>query len=137
MESKCALTGAQTEIEFRTSIRKRKMKPTKIRRVLNKVCRMTQIVDKKEPTISLQRQLEILVPQQNRNIAGVTGSSPHFIPKSTRTMADSISSFKPEELTERRSLPLSTSNTPPPLMPAQPAFRASLLQLQQYAKKSG
>ena len=65
-----------------------------------------------------------------------TDSSPHSIPTSTKTLADSVSYFKPEELTERQTLPLSTSNSLE-CFPLQLDFRAKLLQIQQFATKSG
>ena len=136
MEAKWVLTGEQKKIRFRNLIRKRKMKTAKMRRVLKKASSMPHTINKKELTISLQRQLKILVPQQDRNIAGGTDSSPHSIPTSTKTLADSVSYFKPEELTERQTLPLSTSNSLE-CFPLQLDFRAKLLQLQQFATKSG
>ena len=136
MEPKWVLTGEQKKIRFRNMIQKRIMKTAETRQALKKTSLATGMVDKKELTISLQRQLTILVSQQDSNIARVARSLPHSIPASTITSAESASHFKPDALTERRNLPLSTSNTLDSF-PLQLDFRTKLLQRQQYATKSG
>ena len=136
MEPKWVLTGQQKKFRFRNLIRKGKMKAAKIRQVLKQTSLTTGMIDKKELTISLQRQLKTLASQQDSNIARVTRSSPHSIPTSTTTSADSAWHFKSEALIKSRTLPLSTSNTLENV-PLQLDFCTKLLQRQQYATKSG
>ena len=136
MEAKWVLTGDQKKIRFRKLIRKRKMKGAQTKQEAFAKLQKRGMTSNTEHLISLPPQIKNLVSQEDTNNIHVTQTSPCGTPATDTALKSSVQEFNLDELKANHNVSPSTFSAfaeLPPLLD----FRAKLLQLQDYADKTG